>query len=270
MHIGVAGLGRMGSAIAARLMEVGHQVTVWNRSADKTKPLAQAGAKVAASPAELVGLVETVVTILTDRAAIAAVYEGPSGLLAGNAKGKLFIEMSTVQPEVEVALADKVRAKGATFLECPVGGTVGPARDGKLLGVAGGTAEDFARAKPILEQMCRRVEHVGPVGAGSSMKLALNLPLMISYQALGEVLRALPPPRPRSQVADGVPVGNVGRSQRAQDAVAQDRRCDHRRRHGSNRLRHRHHLQGPHHHAGRGQGARRKSPAGGENARRLR
>ncbi len=186
MHIGVAGLGRMGSAIAARLMEVGHQVTVWNRSADKVKPLAQAGAKVAASPAELVGQVETVVTILTDRTAIAAVYEGPAGLLAGNAKGKLFIEMSTVQPETEIALAEKVRAKGATFVECPVGGTVGPARDGKLLGVAGGTAEDFARAKPVLVQMCRRVEHVGPVGAGSSMKLALNLPLMVYYQALGE------------------------------------------------------------------------------------
>jgi len=186
MRIGVAGLGRMGSAIAARLMDVGHQVTVWNRSADKVKPLAQAGAKVAPSPAELVGQVETIITILTDRAAIAAVYEGPSGLLAGNAKGKLFIEMSTVQPETEIALAEKVRAKGATFLECPVGGTVGPARDGKLLGVAGGMAEDFALAKPLLSQMCRRVEHVGPVGAGSSMKLALNLPLMVYYQALGE------------------------------------------------------------------------------------
>ena len=186
MHIGVAGLGRMGSAIAARLMEVGHQLTVWNRSAGKVEPLAQAGAKVASSPAELVGQVEAVLTILTDRAAIAGVYEGPSGLLAGNAKGKLFIEMSTVQPETEIALAEKVRAKGAVFVECPVGGTVGPARDGKLLGVAGGTAEDFARARPLLVQMCRRVEHVGPVGAGSSMKLALNLPLMIYYQALGE------------------------------------------------------------------------------------
>ena len=94
--------------------------------------------------------------------------------------------MSTVQPETEIALAEKVRAKGGTFVECPVGGTVGPAREGKLLGVAGGTAEDFARARPLLAQMCRRVEHVGPVGAGSSMKLALNLPLMIYYQALGE------------------------------------------------------------------------------------
>jgi 3-hydroxyisobutyrate dehydrogenase len=186
MRVGVAGLGRMGSAIAARLIEVGHEVTVWNRSGDKVKALTAAGAKAAASPAELVTQVEAIVTILTNRDAIAAVYEGPAGLLAGSIKGKLVIEMSTVQPETEVALAEKVRAKGAVFVECPVGGTVGPAREGKLLGVAGGTAEDFARAKPLLAQMCRRVEHVGPVGAGSSMKLALNLPLMVYYQALGE------------------------------------------------------------------------------------
>jgi 3-hydroxyisobutyrate dehydrogenase len=186
MRIGVAGLGRMGSAIAARLIEVGHEVTVWNRSADKVKPLAAAGAKTAASPAELATQVETIVTILTNRDAIAAVYEGPVGLLAGTINGKLVIDMSTVQPETEVALAEKVRAKGAVLVECPVGGTVGPAREGKLLGVAGGTAEDFARAKPLLTQMCRRVEHVGPVGAGSSMKLALNLPLMVYYQAMGE------------------------------------------------------------------------------------
>jgi len=186
MRIGIAGLGRMGSAIAARLMEVGHQVVVWNRSPEKVKPLIAAGAKAASTPAELVGQVEAVITILTNREAIDAVYGGPSGLLAGDAKGKLFIEMSTVQPETEAALAERVRAKGAVFVECPVGGTVGPAREGRLIGVAGGTAEDFARAKPILAQMCRRVEHVGPVGAGSSMKLALNLPLMIYYQALGE------------------------------------------------------------------------------------
>jgi 3-hydroxyisobutyrate dehydrogenase len=186
MRVGVAGVGRMGAAIAAHLIDVGHEVTVWNRTPDKVEPLTAAGAKVAASPTELANAVEATITILLDRNAISSVYDGPAGLLAGNVKGKLVIDMSTVQPETEVALAEKVRAKGATFIECPVGGTVGPARDGKLLGVAGGTKEDFARAQPLLAQMCRRVEHVGPVGAGSSMKLALNLPLMIYYQALGE------------------------------------------------------------------------------------
>ena len=186
MRVGVAGLGRMGAAIAAHLKDVGHELIVWNRTPDKAKSLVAAGAKAAATPAELASQAEAIITILTNKEAIAGVYEGASGLLAGNVKSKLVIDMSTVQPETSVALAEKVRAKGATFVECPVGGTVGPARDGKLLGVAGGTAEDFARAKPLLAQMCRRVEHVGPVGAGASMKLAINLPLMIYYQAMGE------------------------------------------------------------------------------------
>jgi 3-hydroxyisobutyrate dehydrogenase len=176
----------MGAAIAARLMEVGHTLTVWNRSSDRTKPLAEAGARVANSPAQLTNEVEAVITILTNREALAQVYEGKDGLLAGDAKGKLFIEMSTVQPHDEVALAEKVRAKGGIFVECPVGGTVGPARQGKLLGCAGANKEDFEKAKPLLDQMCRRVELMGPVGAGASMKLAINLPLLVFYQALAE------------------------------------------------------------------------------------
>src|SRR5262249_23667666 len=108
MRVGVAGVGKMGGAIAARLMEVGHEVTVWNRTPDKVRPLADAGAKVARKPAELASQVEAVVTILTNQEALAAVYEGPDGLLACNPGGKLFIEMSTVQPHEEVALAEKV------------------------------------------------------------------------------------------------------------------------------------------------------------------
>lgn len=186
MKIGLAGLGAMGAAIAARLLEVGHEVTVWNRSADKAKPLAAAGAKVAATPAALAGACEAVITILTDGAAIDAVYNGPNGLLSGDAKGKLFIEMSTVAPKVPLELAPKVRAKGAAFVECPVGGSTAPARQGKLLGLMGAEPADAARAKPILEQLCRRLEHCGPAGTGASMKLAINLPLMVAWQAYGE------------------------------------------------------------------------------------
>jgi len=178
----------MGAAIAARLMECGHEVIVWNRSAEKAKPLADAGAIVASSPADLAAQAEAIVTILTDAGAIDAVYRGASGLLSGDVTGKLFIEMSTVQPETEVALADLVRGKGAAFVECPVGGTTGPARQGKLFGFAGGSDADVARARPLLDQLCRRVEHVGEVGAGAGMKLAINLPLMIYWQALGEAL----------------------------------------------------------------------------------
>ena len=188
MHIGIAGVGRMGSNIGARLMEQGHKLTLWNRTADKVKPLADAGASLADSPAELASGVETVITILTDAAAIDAVYHGPQGLLSGNVKGKLFIEMSTVPPETQVALAEKVRGKGAAYVECPVGGSTQPARQGKLMGLIGGEAADVARARPIIDQMCRRALHGGPVGSGAILKLTINLPLMIYWQALGEAL----------------------------------------------------------------------------------
>jgi 3-hydroxyisobutyrate dehydrogenase len=188
MHIGIAGIGKMGTAIGARLIEMGHPLTVWNRTAGKVRPLVDAGAKAAAAPAELASSVETIITIITNAEAIDAVYHGPQGLLAGNVKGKLFIEMSTVPPQVQAAQAEKVRVKGATYVECPVGGSVIPARAGKLLGLIGGEPADVARARPVIDQMCRRALHAGPVGSGAVLKLAVNLPLMIYWQALGEQL----------------------------------------------------------------------------------
>jgi 3-hydroxyisobutyrate dehydrogenase len=174
-------------------MEVGHTLTVWNRTADKLKPLVEASANAAGTPAELASAVEVVITIVTDSAAIDAVYHGPRGLLSGDVKGKLFIEMSTVPPDVQVALADKVRARGAGYVECPVGGSLVPARAGKLLGLMGGEAADIARARPVVDQMCRRALHAGPVGSGAILKLAVNLPLMIYWQALGEQLAMCKP-----------------------------------------------------------------------------
>ena len=186
MRIGVAGVGKMGTAIALRLLEVGHQVFLYNRTAAKVEPLRSAGATVAATAAALASAVEVIITILSNAEAQEAIYDGPAGLLHVDIAGKLVIDMSTVQPAQELALAHKVKAKGGTFVECPVGGTTGPARQGKLLGLAGGEPADVARARAILDQLCRRVEHVGPIGAGSSLKLAINLPLLVAYQALGE------------------------------------------------------------------------------------
>lgn len=193
MRIGIAGTGRMGAAMTLRLMDTGHELTVWNRTPEKTKVLAAAGARVAESPAALASGAELIITMLTDDEAIEAMYHGPEGLLAGGAGGKLFVEMSTVRPDVEIALAAGVRQKGGALVDCPVGGTVGPAREGRLFGFVGGAAADVARARPVLEQLCRRLEHVGPVGAGARMKLAINLPLMVYWQAFSEALALCAP-----------------------------------------------------------------------------
>ena len=188
MKIGIAGAGRMGAAMATRLLARAHTVSVWNRTPRKAQDLAGVGAAVAATPRELSAASDFIITMLTDAAAIDATYHGASGLLSGEARGKLYVEMSTVRPEIQTALAARVREKGAALVECPVGGTVGPAKEGKLFGFVGGEAADVERARPLLDELCRRVEHVGAIGAGASLKLAINLPLLVYYQALGEAL----------------------------------------------------------------------------------
>lgn len=193
MKIALAGTGRMGAAMAQRLLSLGHELTVWNRTAEKTRALADAGARVAATPADLAASSNLILTILTHADAIQATYEGEKGLLSGDVNGKLFVEMSTVRPHVEQALAEKVRARGAALIDCPVGGTVGPAQTGKLLGFVGGDDGDVQRARPVLEQLCRRVEHVGPIGSGARLKLAINLPLLVYWQSLGEALSLCQP-----------------------------------------------------------------------------
>ena len=230
MDVGIAGVGKMGAAIAQRLMDVGHKVTVWNRSADKTRPLADAGAAVAATPAELAAQSETIITILTDAAAIDAVYSGPSGLLSGDVKGKLFIEMSTVQPATEVALAAKVRAKGAAFVECPVGGTTGPARQGKLIGLVGAEAADAARAKPLLEQLCRRIEHCGPVGQRRDHEVHHQHAADDLLAGARRGACAVAAARTRSRARDGSAVRHLRRAQRPEGARAGDRQGAQERR----------------------------------------
>jgi 3-hydroxyisobutyrate dehydrogenase len=187
-RIGIPGVGRMGSAIAERLLDMGHEVIVWNRSPGKAQLLLERGAVLAESPRALAAQAETILTILTDGTAMKEVYEDADGVLSADVKDKLIVEMSTVRPDVQVALAAKVRSHMAAYVECPVGGTVGPARQGKLLGLAGGEADDVERARAVLDQICRRVDHVGPVGAGASLKLSSNLLLLVFFQTFGEAL----------------------------------------------------------------------------------
>src|ERR1700730_12336761 len=193
MKIGVCGTGRMGSSIAQRLMSAGQEVGAWNRNPAKTKPLTDAGAKLFASPAELVEGRDVTVVMLLNDAATEAVYRGPNGLLKAKLAGKLVIDMSTVRPDTMISAGDAVAQLDAAFVECPVGGSMVPAREGKLFGLVGGANADVARATPLLEQLCRRIEHVGPLGAGATMKLAVNLPLLVYWQALGEALTICKP-----------------------------------------------------------------------------
>ena len=188
MNIGIAGTGKMGTAIGKRLLATGHRLTVWNRTPERARELLDLGAALADSPRDLAGQVDAVITLLTDEPALDQVYCGPDGLLSGPVGNQLMIDMSTVSPAKQQEIGARVAAAGATYVECPVGGSVGPAQDGKLLGFVGGSADDLARARPLLETLCRRVEHVGPLGAGATMKLAINLPLMVYWQTLGEAL----------------------------------------------------------------------------------
>jgi len=182
MRVGLAGIGKMGAAIAARLHETGSDVVVWNRSPEKA---IATGLPVADSPDQLAGQCDIILSCLFDETAANTVYHGADGLVHG-ADGKLFIEMSTLRPEVQRSLATTIKNAGGAFIECPVGGTTGPARAGQLIGLVGGEVADLERARPILEKLCRRIEHMGPTGSGALAKLAINLPLVVFWQALGE------------------------------------------------------------------------------------
>ena len=188
MKIGVCGTGRMGSAIAQRLMSVGHEVSVWNRDQTKAKPLAEGGAKLSSTPAALIDICEAVVVMLLNDAASEAVYRGSNGILQTRLAGKLIIDMSTLRPDTMQAIGTAIAQKGGAFVESPVGGSTVPAKEGKLFALVGGEDADVARAMPILQQLCRRIEHIGALGSGAAMKLAANLPLLVYWQALGESL----------------------------------------------------------------------------------
>ncbi len=188
MRIGIVGTGRMGTAIARRLLEFDHEVRVWNRTAANADDALEAGTKWAPTLSELVNQSEVVISFLLDNAAVTRVYLGSDGVLSGTVRGRHFIDMSTVTSDTHWPIAPVMLFRGASFIECPVSGSIPAARAGSLVGFAGGEGSDFARLRPLLEQLCRRVEHVGPLGAGARMKLAANLLLTVFWQALGESL----------------------------------------------------------------------------------
>lgn len=182
--VGVIGLGRMGSAMAARLIEQGHEVCGWNRTIARAEAIQ--GLAVKASPAEIAATADFTIVMLLDEQAARVVYHTDDGLLASDLKSTIVIDMSTLKPRDMQANAEAVAAQGGRFIACPVGGTVGPARSGKLLGLAGGDPAVIEAAKSVLDELCDRLERFDTPQAAAAMKLAINLPLLAAFQALGE------------------------------------------------------------------------------------
>jgi 3-hydroxyisobutyrate dehydrogenase len=187
-RIGFVGLGRMGQAMAVRLLAGGFPLVVHNRTRAKADELLAQGAAWADTPAALAAQADIILTILTDDRAVEQVYSGEAGLLAGDCAGKLFVEMSTIRTSTIQALHPLVEARGARLLDAPVSGTLEPARQGQLLAMAGGLPEDLERARPALELLCRRIVHLGPTGSGTTMKLVLNMPMAIFWASLAEAM----------------------------------------------------------------------------------
>jgi 3-hydroxyisobutyrate dehydrogenase-like beta-hydroxyacid dehydrogenase len=172
--IGFAGLGLMGSRMAARLIDEGWDVVVWNRSQGVADDLVAVGAKQAISPAELGAAASIVVSMVADDTALNDVYLGDGGVLAGMSAGGLVIEMSTTSLDATRALAAAASEQDIAVVDAPVFGSTEPARTGGLVIVVGGNDADVDRARHILECLGKRIFHLGPVGAGTVMKLAGN------------------------------------------------------------------------------------------------
>jgi 3-hydroxyisobutyrate dehydrogenase-like beta-hydroxyacid dehydrogenase len=184
--IGFIGLGAMGSHIAERLLNKGHAVTGYNRTRERAQWLIEKGMQWADSPRAVASVSDYTFAMVTNDAALEAISEGPTGLLAGLSAGKIFIDSSTVSPELSRTLAAKVRALGAEMVDAPVSGSVLTVQQGKLSIMVGGRPETFEKVKPLLLDVGPKVTHVGGNGLALSMKIAINLSLAVQMLAFSE------------------------------------------------------------------------------------
>lgn len=185
-NLGFLGLGVMGSQMVSRLLDKGHTVTGYNRTRSKAQWLIDKGMKWADSPRAVAEASDVTFAMVTNAAALTAITEDADGVLAAMAKGKTFIDMSTVSPSVSRALAEKVRAKGADMVDAPVSGSVITLQEGKLSVMVGGKRETFDRVKPLLLDIGPKVTYVGNNGVALSMKIATNLSLAVQMLAFSE------------------------------------------------------------------------------------
>jgi 3-hydroxyisobutyrate dehydrogenase len=188
MKIGYAGMGIMGRGMAANLLRAGHDVTVWNRTGERTGPLADAGASVASTPSELAAACDIIMMCVSDTPDVEEVTFGDDGLIGGLRGGKLVVDHSTISASATRRLAERVHDVGASWVDAPVSGGSEGAERGTLAIMAGGTAEDVERARPYMEAYGTSIIHVGPVGAGQMVKQVNQVLVVVNGLAVSEAL----------------------------------------------------------------------------------
>ncbi|PZD75216.1 2-hydroxy-3-oxopropionate reductase [Acaryochloris thomasi RCC1774] len=190
--IAVLGLGAMGSRIAQNLLKAGHQVVVYNRTAEKVQPLLNLGAVSASTPREAAGQSDVVISMVRDDEASRAVWLSPdTGAVMGLKKDGVAIASSTLTVNWTKELATEVAHRGATFLDAPVVGSRPQAEAGKLISLVGGETATLAKVRDILESTSSAIHHVGEIGQGMAMKLAVNALFGIQVAAFAEVIGIL-------------------------------------------------------------------------------
>ncbi len=187
-EVGFVGLGVMGGGIAKRLLDAGHTVHGYNRTATKAAWLVELGLVLHGTPREVAERSSVVLSMVTDTDAVRAVVDGPDGILAGLRPGSLYVDMSTASPENSRSLAAEVEAAGSQMLDAPVFGSVATLEAGKLSIVVGGSREAFETVEPILREIGPVVTHVGENGQAVLLKIATNLSLVVQMIAFSEGL----------------------------------------------------------------------------------
>src|ERR1700692_1406912 len=185
-NLGFVGLGVMGSELVNRLLSKGHSVLGYNRTRSKAEWLVKKGMKWADSPRAVTSGSDVILSMVTNSAALAAITEGPDGILAGLTPGKIFADISTVSPAFSREVAAKVRSKGCDMVDCPVSGSVITLQEGKLSVMVGGRPETFEKLKPLLLDIGPKVTYVGDNGLALVMKIGTNLSLAVQMLAFCE------------------------------------------------------------------------------------
>jgi 3-hydroxyisobutyrate dehydrogenase len=186
--IAVLGTGRMGAPIARNLLRAGFDISVWNRTPGRARELVDAGARLAASPADAAGSADVVLTMLADGDAVDHAMTGPEGALSALRPGSVWIQMATIGVEWTDRLAARAGEQGLEFVDAPVSGSDGPARDAQLEILASGSGTARKRVQPLFDAIGRRTLWLGPAGEGTRLKLVLNNWLASITEATAETL----------------------------------------------------------------------------------